>query len=383
MELRTYASIVAIAAITHCAFATDRYFRDSFAVSPSGKFRIDAKSPDNRLNLPFADNFTYTLTDTATGKVVWSRAQPRTRSKGSWSSYATERSPMRVFVDDEGCVTAWLASETLLILDPKDGHKRGEPPILRAFPANEVAAYVSDTTAGPMWAQQADWYFVNMSGSPARTYFVVRPYWNHRLVIDTATARYIGLRGYHAVTSAAECDNAGADLAPLLKECLAIETARSMKGLEILRKGLNDADDWESWQQVSTHLHTVMLLRLEQAEPVLRTFELAIEPRRSGSIRRALRAIGATPRAIPGGVSPQARVAAAGRIEAGMKRTKVTDLLGDEDCDLRGISSLDFDIDADAPFTLRVSLQHNDVVTSVQRITPFAFLHDPDRMRHE
>jgi hypothetical protein len=102
-------AVAMTAGVSPAAVATDRYFRDCFTVSPSGRYRVDAKSPDNAGDRPrpFASNFTYSLTDTSTNKVVWKRQQPMTREKGSSFVYSTEGSPVALFVNNDGLVAAF------------------------------------------------------------------------------------------------------------------------------------------------------------------------------------------------------------------------------------------------------------------------------------
>lgn len=90
---RAIATVIVLAAVASPARATDRYFPDSFAVSESGRFRVDAKSPDNAAEhqRPFASSFVYTLTDTTTKKVVWERKQPMSRSKLAFGAFAGPR----------------------------------------------------------------------------------------------------------------------------------------------------------------------------------------------------------------------------------------------------------------------------------------------------
>lgn len=102
MRHLTLALTPAVAAIV-CAFvppaaATDRYFGDTSATSPSGRWRIDAKSPENAgpEPRPFAENFTYTLTDLRTNQVRWTRRQPMEQPEGGTSSWSHEPSPIAV-----------------------------------------------------------------------------------------------------------------------------------------------------------------------------------------------------------------------------------------------------------------------------------------------
>lgn len=411
-------AVVVVAAMASTAVATDRYFRDSFAISPNGKFRIDAKSPDNAGDRPrpFASNFTYTLTDTTTKKVVWERKQPMTREKGSSYARSTESSPMGVFVNDDGVVAARLSSETLLILDAADGSKRGEADVLNAFPKSEQDKYVSHTTAGPRWSQESDWFFLTLPAqgkSAAALYFVVRPCWNHRLIIDASTGKHVDLGTLHDVASPAALGGAKDEIKRLLIASMEEETRRAVGVLNAAPESLKDDKDYKVYWELTTALHTAGFLKLTQCEARLTLIDKYLGEHASDTgsrlrakVRETLRAIGKTPLAGCGVplyplvdkglyrtqdtehpfnavVSLKDRLANADKIAAGMTAKEFTDLIGCPDAELYdGARCYDYDIDAPEPYTLRVYLDRTEEsVQSVKKITPFAFLHDPARMR--
>lgn len=271
-------AIACVALLAPSAAATDRYYRDSYGVSPSGRFRVDAKSPDNagERPQPFAAGFTYTLTDTTTKKTVWARKQPMTRAKGDSSAHSSEGSPMAVFVNDDGIVAARLARDTLLFLDPADGHKRGEAEVLKVFPKAQHDQFVSHTTAGPKWSQESDWFFLSVPGAdkqPAATYFVVRPFWNHRLVIDVATAKHVDLGSHANAASADALANAEASVKRLLTATIAEESRRAMAALTVTPEALANSKDYGVYWGLSTALHTIGFLKLTDAEAGLRSLE--------------------------------------------------------------------------------------------------------------
>ena len=219
------------------ACATDRYYRDTFAISPDGRYRVDAKSPDNAAGemRPFASDFTYTLTDQRTKQVVWTRRQPMSRRKASSYASREESPPTSLFVRNDGLVVAGLAGDSIMILEPEDGQKRGEAPILRAFPAVQLDAFVSQTTAGPMWQRGSMWYFVDAAqakGKGARAYFVVRPYWGHRIVVDLETVEHVDLGAFHSATSVAGLAGANDLRRGIVAACIAEETRSAIAAME-------------------------------------------------------------------------------------------------------------------------------------------------------
>lgn len=419
MEIRRiYWVIAATAAAASTVRATDRFYPDSHAVSPNGRFRIDAKSPDNaggRMR-PFAANFTYTLTEVSTKRVVWERKQPMSRGKGSAYASAKEASPIAVFVNDDGLVAARLAWDSLVILDAADGHKRGEAEVLQAFPPEEQDTFVSMSTAGPHWSQESDWFFLPVA-APKGTgslYFVVRPYWNRRLIIDVTTTKHVELGAYRAAASAADLANAPDPIRKLLNATIEEESRRAMKVLATAPEMLKEEKDrwgWGYWDVV-TALHTVGFLKLVAAEPQLRVIEgLKAGPTNDGyqlrpRLRETIRRLGKTP--APGAgvqlypctqtglslvpekdhpyttsVSLEDRVSNAGKIVAGMSVKEMTDLIGCPDASLfDGDHCYDYDVDAPSSYTLRVFFDRElRSVAKVKQITPFAFLHDSARMR--
>ncbi|MEK6703289.1 MAG: hypothetical protein AABZ53_13580 [Planctomycetota bacterium] len=412
-------AIVLVAAMAPAAVATDRYYRDSFAISPNGKFRIDAKSPDNAgaRPRPFASNFTYTLTDTTTKKVVWERKQPMSREKGSSYVRSTEGSPMGVFVNDDGVVAAHLSWETLLILDAADGSKRGEADVLKAFPKSEQDKYVSHSTAGPHWSQESDWFFVTLPAKgkgAAALYFVIRPYWNHRLVIDASTGKHVDLGVHHDVASPDALAEAKEDTRRLLTASIEEETRRAVATLNAAPESLKDDKDYKVYWELTAALHTVGFLKLTQCEARLTLIDKYLGEHASDTgsrvrakVREALRSMGKTPLAGCGvqlyplvshqgvfmtqdtahpfnaQVPVDARQAGASQIASGMTMKELTDLIGCPDAELYdGARCYDYDIDGPEAYTLRVYVDRGEAsVQSVKKITPFAFLHDPARMR--
>lgn len=169
-----------ITALSQSASATDVYFSDDKAVSENGRFIVEGKSPDNAgpRQKPFASNFTYTLFDAESSKTIWTRKQGK-----------DEAPCVGLFVNDEGWVVIRTGTyATLICVDPK-GQVVGEIGLIKdVFTAKERQDYVHYTTAGPMWSGYSKWYFLK---SENRNLFVIRPWWDRRIVIDLAKGRAV------------------------------------------------------------------------------------------------------------------------------------------------------------------------------------------------
>jgi hypothetical protein len=162
------------------ALATDRFYPNVTSVSPNGRFKVEAKSPDNPAEgwgKPFARDFTYTLTDTVEQRVVW------THKQGD-----NEPSPTRVWVHDSGWAVATSGYE-LFSFDPAKGRVKHDLAILDQFTEKERTQHVHDTSAGPMWANLSRWSFLEFEG---KLYFVVRPHWGRHVVMDVTNGSPVG-----------------------------------------------------------------------------------------------------------------------------------------------------------------------------------------------
>jgi hypothetical protein len=382
----------------------------------NGKYRIDAKSPGNAggRNARFALNFTYTLTDAATKKVLWQRKQPMKRYKGDSSSYPAEGSPVEVYVSDDGYVAANLEDDRLLLVSP-EGKDIGVAEILTAFPKAQQQQFVSMTTAGPMWEHDSEWYFVSVKpesekrGADAGLYFVVRPYWNHRLIVDVKTGKHVDLGERHHAASESDIERAPEAARGLLRAVIAAERRHALAVLAESAIRIKDVNDYKSARRFGAACHTVVHLRIAEAETALRETEktlVEVAVRRDNLMRRlreALRAIGKVPELRRGQnawinvrgevidqqsvltvpMSTEDRARHAGMIEVDMDFVRVLDLLGLPDAIIYSAErSYDFDIDATPGYTLRVEVDPNrHTVTKVRTITPYAFFGDPDRLK--
>lgn len=366
--------------------ATDRYFPDKHITSPGGALRLDAVSPDNAgdRRRPFARNFTYTLTDTASGAVIWQRRQPK-----------DEGSPMRVFLSDLGHVVVHNSHETLLVLDAFTGRKSIELRLFETFGESECRAYVVQTTAGPMWWGTSHAYFIVHDDNE---HFVLRTWWDRRVIIRLPEARLIDSPSHRLAEAfaAAECEWT-------LQE---IERAAELAATG----GLPDAS-WEQRSRVHTAIHLAGRLGLSDSEPYLRTLErdnragsstvVPVEepPETDGHVdpwsfvtvelrqraQLALRRVGLTPQELGcvwfstrGGEglyvprkhdSPRAE--RVGQVKQGMTVQQILDTVGCPDYVVTHRNLLEYDVDSSDPFTLVIELDRGSTqAIRVEHVRP-------------
>ena len=178
------------------AWATDRYYEDLSAESPSGRYQVEAKSPDNAVpgkRLAFQSSFVYTCRDTSGNGVVWTRKQPkpeaRTARKAKASPYVREEdSPVALFVSDAGWTVIRTGWDQLIAVDVT-GHDRWRVELLsEGFTKEERAAYVVETTAGPFWSGFSQWYFLDGEN---QSLFVIRPWWGRHILVNIESGKFV------------------------------------------------------------------------------------------------------------------------------------------------------------------------------------------------
>jgi hypothetical protein len=105
------ARIIPIALLIACCVckvqATPVFYHDTHAVSENGRYKVEAKSPDNEggnWKKPFARNFIYTLTDLHTKKTLWERKQGK-----------EEASCRALYPDDDGWVVIATGANDLIL----------------------------------------------------------------------------------------------------------------------------------------------------------------------------------------------------------------------------------------------------------------------------
>ncbi len=175
------------------SYATDLHFYDIHVSSPSGRFRVDATSPDNKKEdyKSFQNKFQYEYTDTSNGELIWTRKQPmkkprlvRVRDHDFVIKGPTEGSPCVIYISDSGTTTIYTSWEELIVVCPL-GQDMGKISLLDdALTTAEYKEYVRFSTAGPQWTDLSVWYYLETS---AGEFFVVRPWWGRRIFVDTGT----------------------------------------------------------------------------------------------------------------------------------------------------------------------------------------------------
>ena len=403
-HLHVISALCVSSAITVSSLATDRYYRDSFAISTNKRYRIDAKSPDNagERARAFASNFTYTLIDLSINKVLWERKQPMTRQKGDDYAYSDEPSPIQVYVNDDGLVAARTSRESILVLAAVGGNKLSETNILEAFPKKQQDDYVHHTTGGPRWSQDSELYFLSVpSGPDPSVYFVIHPFWHHRLVIDVKTGKCVDLGVHHNAKAVEDIRNIDAPSKAILTAAIEYETRHAMDVLAAAPGSIKDDKVYHEYRRLGAALHIIGFLGLTQATPQLQELQMSIDGTidqyggiRAG-IRQALRSLGKVPilsagpcgptyiKAVtssPPNLTAEIRAANVAKIVTGMAASQVAELLGCPDASPYDQGHCqDYDIDATEPYTLRI-YDNGGKITQVKKIVPFAFLHDIPRM---
>jgi hypothetical protein len=204
--------------------------------------------------------------------------------------------------------------------------------------------------------------------------------------------------GFERAGSEKELEGASERVRRVLGACVREESARAIAVLDaVVAKGL--ADGWSSIDVAGAALDTVIRSRLVETRQSLRAIERTIESGSAWQLRSigprlamALRALGDVPLKQYLSDHPdqvyfvlplaERREEHAAKITVGMQVSEVSALLGSPDAKVWDVGrALDFDIDGNDPFTLRVEVnQKGDVVARVSIIRPLAFLHDRARM---
>ncbi len=408
----TRCAMVAVVAMAAALATPCLCFGQLTAVSANGRYRVDAVSPE--LTSPDV-GYLYTLTDQTTKHVVWERRQPMVRQKGSGTAVESEPRPERLFVAADGSVLALVGDglgteESMIGLDSRDGSVRGTVPIVEAFPKGQLDTFAPILKTSSYWDASVAEYFLTLDEvkrSETATYFVIRPFWGHRLVIDLDTMTHVYLGAFHGAVSTSKLTHADEATKRIVSACIAEETRSA---LEVLTKASTvEPQDLHSYRlELETALRTVVLFRLTEAGPLLAEIELRMQAmtfpwwRLEPKLHQALRAAGRSPRPYRGEELPrytilpapadqaplpaayvaipaEVRAANAGAIKPGMTVPRMIELIGHPD--FRG-GVCDYDIDGPSPHTLRVTFsEFSGTVTSVEVITPYAFLTDPVRIR--
>ena len=382
---------VILSAQATTVFATNRYFDDIVAESPSKRYKVVAKSPDNKAKTAhraFQSKFVYTCTDTKTKAVLWTRKQ----SMDETESFDREASPISIFISDSGWTVIRTGWDKLIIVG-RDGRNTGNVGILEdAFTEKEREKFVHPTTAGPMWCGLSHWYFAQTDGLE---YFVVSPWWGRRIIIDL-------VHGNLAKPSKA--------LNIILRKLETKYVLATLKG--IVNGTLKKCADCGISHDATTVVHMAGRMNIKQAVPLLRELEDGpyIGSLVSGSgffdkdpkgqvdphiyqtfdirqiVHLSLRRLGEKPGPYPctqfnvnyknydknklyvPNRKPGLRKTHVGKLSKGMKPEKIINLLGFPDYVVDGCWH--YDIDAKQSYTLVVSWSEALRVKSVDKKRP-------------
>lgn len=373
-----------VCSLTH---ASDRVFVDIDARSPSGRYLVTARSPDNqqtdgdgkrRPRPTFQKDFTYVCMDTDTDTLLWTRHQSRQNDQADRDGVKrAEGSPVAIFVSDEGDAVIRTHLDELICVAP-DGRETVRLRLLEvAMTEADRREYVRRTTAGPFWTDLSRWTFSRIDG---RRLFVIRTWWDHRIVVDVATGELI------PVTDPLEAALRADDIAFVLR------TLERTAGQD---RGWREptAQRWD----MRTAAHMAGRLEVVGAIPHLRVLERddtmwgtrivlnqgelengELDPLWSGAFelrqlaQLSLRRLDVRPAALPGSAiatryadhsridyldAPelaQPREDAAGEVREGMTAAEVARLIGYPDFVSAHRGAWEYDMDADPPYTLLV-----------------------------
>ncbi len=153
--------------------ASDRIFRDIEAQSPSGEWRLDARSPDNKIDnyQRWQDDFVYTMRKG--GQVVWQREQS--------VQQPSEHSPVRVFVNDNGFAAIHTGRDELIFVDSQGRNCGRIDDLTNLLPATDHKEFVLVSSVGLLWTPYSIWHFVEVE---EKSIFVIRLWWGRLLVFE-------------------------------------------------------------------------------------------------------------------------------------------------------------------------------------------------------
>lgn len=384
------------------AHATDRFYNDIAAESPSKRYKVEAKSPENarkKGHRAFQASFVYTCRDTTAKQVLWTRVQamgkPQRVGKDSTETYnfPEEGSPVDIFVSDTGWTVIRTGWDELIAVDSA-GHDRCRIGLLReGFTKEEKSKYVHDTTAGPMWSGYSLWYFVVVGNQPL---FVVRPWWGRRVVLNLETGKLFN-----------ETPNVSMSAVAYERQYVVTELTEAVQ----TRKKWEKEECCEVVWPILNASYLAGRLPVPEAAPLLEQLQevsysgsstsggLGFGERFEGEVnphsyetftlrqvaQLSLRRLGKTPRPLaanqfdvqyevykknhPYTPKPPSmlRASNAGNVKAGMKAEQVLDLVGGPD--FVGYDTWEYDMDANPPFSLIVKWDARKVI-DVERKTP-------------
>lgn len=360
------------------AIGTDRFFPDISAQSPSKQYRVEAKSPDNQAEgyKAFQAHFVYTAF--RNDNVIWNRRQamnppePLSADSDETIQLPKEGSPVSIRLSDAGWTAIRTSYGEMIFVDPSGVDRlvldlqkqRGIPKLY--FSGRSIEYFLAD------------------SGSE---YFVIRPWWGRRAVIDVA---------------------AGLVTSPSATLLSTAERHEKHLVLESLRRHAMNQTQIPNLPSTIDATYLAGAMKLTDALPLLRVAEqsnksdMSVFAFRQNQLKAdevdphsydkfnlrqvahlSLRRMGEVPSTLPvyhffiaGGdlsdrYSPprlqQPRARAAAQIKVGMSAKQVLNTVGSPD--YVGNDTWSYDLDANEPFSLTLTWRTGRV-TDIKRDQP-------------
>ncbi|MEK7469251.1 MAG: hypothetical protein AAB074_17895 [Planctomycetota bacterium] len=325
------------------------------------------------------------MTDTTTKEPVWTRSQPQ-----GGAGPNGEAAAKRAWVDDDGLTLVRTEKDELFALGAADGKKTFQFVLHSQFSDADTDEYVEPCSPSPQWAGGSRSYFISLDvDGVSRRLFIIRTYWGRRIVVDLAGGNVLAEDRLDA-KNLAEAQKS--------EEAWAHEVlSKWAKRVEKDKYQFLYDPDWDQYEELRAAVLFAGLQGLKAELPLLRTLEEChggngVRPNLAGGLRArydplrqacqaALRRLGATPSAQPGveiksdsgddvktNVTLKDRVSRVDKVKEGMSLREVAECLGNPDFDNFDRSLVwEYDIDAEKPFTLRISFEAN---SKVERLEP-------------
>lgn len=179
--------LIATSILASYGNATDRSFDDISAQSPNGVWRLDAKSPDNRIDgyHPWQDDFVYTMHKG--GRLVWSREQNKQEPE--------EYSPTRIVVSDDGWTAIHTGWDQLVFVDANGRNCCRIDDLKELLSKKDRSEFTTWSTGGVIWTPYSLWHFATIDG---KRIFVIRLWWGHQLIFDPENGQRLKVTSSYA-----------------------------------------------------------------------------------------------------------------------------------------------------------------------------------------
>jgi len=175
--------IMTIASAT-CRAGWPRLYEEQKATSPDGRLSFEALQVVDPVTKKPRDRFEYVVRNVRTGEVVWRQLQDE----------EAEEPAVKITVTDDARAVVETGDYQILLFGPDGGRlaalrltgfNKSEEPDL--FTQEERKKYLVALHSGVSWGDVCRYTF----HEGARTYFVYRPYWGRRIVVDLSSGKSI------------------------------------------------------------------------------------------------------------------------------------------------------------------------------------------------